>query len=352
MKTITHINVKTLAALLLLCVSTAVQAQFLFVTNNGALTITGYTGPGGDVVIPSYTNGLPVTSIADSAFAWCTTITNVVVADTVTNLGPDAFAWCWGLTIVIIGSNVTAIADGVFFNCFRLGVITVNSNNPAYSSLDGVLFNKPRTMLLQYATGRAGSYTVPNTVTFIEDEAFRLSASLTSVTIPDSVITIGTSAFYSCTSLTNLTMGSGVNTIWTEAFAGCTNLTALEIGSSVVNIQGGAFSDCSSLTSLTIPNTVTNIGAGAFAGCTGLTAIVVAAANPRYASLDGILFDTGLTTLMQCPAGKAWQRLHTQHCHHDPGGRPGILYPPHYRQYSQERDQHRLLRIPKLHKPH
>ena len=56
---------KSLLPLLLLALPAVVQAQYTYTTNNGAITITGYTGPGGAVTIPSMTNGLPVTSIGD-----------------------------------------------------------------------------------------------------------------------------------------------------------------------------------------------------------------------------------------------------------------------------------------------
>ena len=59
-----------LPLLLLLALPAAVQAQFTYTTNNGAITITGYTGPGGAVTIPSTINGLPVTSIGDQAFVF------------------------------------------------------------------------------------------------------------------------------------------------------------------------------------------------------------------------------------------------------------------------------------------
>src|SRR5664279_3848997 len=97
------------------------QAQFTFTTNNGAITITGYTGPGWTVVIPSTTNGLPVTSIGNSAF-YNKSLTNVTIPSSVTSIGDEAFAACYALT-----------------------AITVDTNNPAYSSVAGVLFDKSQT---------------------------------------------------------------------------------------------------------------------------------------------------------------------------------------------------------------
>ncbi len=88
------------------------QAQFRFITNNGSITITGYTGPGvGSVNIPSATNGYPVTSIGDYAFQFDAGISSVVIPDSVTNIGIQAFDTCESLTNVEMGDGVTTIGD-------------------------------------------------------------------------------------------------------------------------------------------------------------------------------------------------------------------------------------------------
>ena len=363
----------------LLLLPAAVQAQFTFTTNNGAITITGYTGPGGTMIIPDTTNGYPVTSIGDDAFydcysltsvtipnsvitiglgaftyctnltsvtipnsvttigdqaffycsrltsvtfpnsvtnigdyafTYCTSLTSVTIPNSVTSIGNSAFYSCSSLTNVTIGTNVANIGDGAFAYCARLTAITVDALNPVYSSVDGVLFNQDQTVLIRYPGGKAGSYTISNSVANIGDEAFAVCSSLTNVTIPNSVTNIGDEAFGACNSLTSImvdtnnpsyssvagilfdksqtalieypgglsgsyTISNSVTTIGNAAFAFCNRLASVTIPNSVANIGDEAFVLCSSLTNVTIPNSVTSIGAGAFAACGSLTSVTI-----------------------------------------------------------------------------
>ena len=99
-----------LPLLLLLTLPAAVQAQYNYLTNNGAITITGYTSPGRVVIIPDTINGLPVTHIGDSAF-YGNILTSVTIPNSVTNIGGYAFYFCTSLTSVTIGKSVTSIGD-------------------------------------------------------------------------------------------------------------------------------------------------------------------------------------------------------------------------------------------------
>jgi hypothetical protein len=96
----------------LLAVPATLQAQFNFMTNNGAITITGYTGSDGNVFIPDTITGLPVTSIGDDAFQ-LTALTSVTIPDSVTSIGDGAFEYC-SLTNVTIGNGVTSIGSYAF----------------------------------------------------------------------------------------------------------------------------------------------------------------------------------------------------------------------------------------------
>jgi hypothetical protein len=207
-----------LLPLLLLALPAAVQAQFTYTNNNGTITITGYTGPGGAVTIPDAINGLPVTSIGTNAFVYCQSLASITISTNVTSIGPGAFYICYGLTRVSLPNSVTSIGDlafnfctslnsvtipnstthigdEAFFGCASLIAITVDALNPVYSSVDGVLFNKTRTTLIQCPGGKTGSYKIPDSVTSILAEAFGYCRGLTTVTVPGSVTSIGNYAF-------------------------------------------------------------------------------------------------------------------------------------------------------------
>ena len=116
---------------------------------------------------------------------------------------------------------------------------------------------------------------LPNSITGIEEGAFRYCANLTSIEIPHSVTSIEEAVFYGCTSLTSIEIPNGVTSIEAGTFSGCKSLTSIEIPNSVTSIGDGAFSSCTSLTSIEIPNGVTSIEEGAFGGCTSLTSIEI-----------------------------------------------------------------------------
>jgi hypothetical protein len=299
----------------MLVLPAVVQAQFTFTTNNGAITITGYTGSGGTVVIPDSTNGYPVnsigtyafydsnltnvlipdsvtnigysafsdcfsltsvtmgnsvanigfeaffqcvrlsgitlpnslTTISYQAFTYCSGLTNVIIPDSVTNIGSFAFRSCSSLTNEIIPDSVISIGSAPFADCSSLANITVSPSNPAYSSTNGVLFDKTQANLIQYPDGLTNDcYTIPGGVTNLGDSAF-YGSTLTKVVIPNSVTSIGVGAFNLCWNLTSVTLPNGLTAIGVDAFYECNSLTNVIIPASVTIIGDGAFAESSSL---------------------------------------------------------------------------------------------------------
>ena len=194
-----------------LCLSTEGVAYRLSIGGTSA-AVGFYTGTATNVVIASTYQGVPVTSIGDMAFLESSSLTKVVIPDSVTSIGGMAFYNCSSLTSIEIPDGVMNIGDMAFYNC----------------------------------------------------------SSLTKIVIPDSVTSIGDSAFSGCSSLTSIEIPDGVMSIGGYAFSGCSSLTSIEIPDGVTSISNGMFSGCSSLTSIEIPDSVTSIREDAFLGCDNL----------------------------------------------------------------------------------
>jgi hypothetical protein len=160
---------------------------FNFTTNDGAITITGYTGGGGAVVIPDTIFGLPVTSIADFAFQYCYGLTSVTIPSSVTYLGSFAFRYDSGLTNVSIPDSITSLNSEVFESC---GLVHVTLPDSIKTLAEGVFAYCPLTGL-----------TIPDSVTNIGDNVFS-HTSLTNITIPKSVASMGSDVFWSCSNMT------------------------------------------------------------------------------------------------------------------------------------------------------
>ena len=213
-------------------------------------------------------------------------VKSAVIAEGVTSIGDSAFCNCTSLTSVTIPNSVTSIGDGAFASCTSLTGIRVTEGNSHYSSdASGVLFNKDKTTLVQ-CPGAFAAYTIPDSVTSIGGSAFRGCSSLTSVTIPDSVTSFGSDAFQGCTSLTSVTIPDSVTSIGGWAFYYCTSLTSVTIPDGVTSIGGWAFYNCTSLTSVTIPDSVTSIGMSAFEDCTSLTDVYYAGSEAQWKAIQ------------------------------------------------------------------
>ena len=235
------------------------NAAFYDCTNLASVTIPDSVTSIGNAAfydcpnLASVTISDSVTSIGNYAFAACTNLTSVTIPDSVTSIGDYAFAGCTNLTSITIGNSLTSIGINAF-NVRSLTSITIDAGNSNFSSVDGVLFNKLQTLLIQYPAGILdNSYTIPDNVTSIGGGAFFNCANLTSITIPDSVTSFGDYAFFDCLSLTSITIPDSVTSIEGYAFGYCTSLASITIPDSVTSIGDSAFYYCTNLTSVTLP---------------------------------------------------------------------------------------------------
>jgi len=291
------------------------EAQFNYTTNNGAITITLYTGSGGIVTVPDTINGFPVTTIGDSAFA-STSVRSVILPNSITNILYEAFISCASLTNVTVPSSVTQIQNFAFLGCPLLDDIAVDPQSAFYSSLNGVLFDKNQTSLIQCPETKTGTYTIPDTVSSIGSEAFYGCGGLTNVilgSLVSSISTGGGDMFFSCTNLVDITVKTN-NPFFSSVGGVLFNKSGTTLvlypngraGSYTVpngttSIGYAAFYLRPGLTSVSMPATLTTIADGAFGSCSALAAFTVDGNNAVFSSLNGVLFDKLRTTILLFP---------------------------------------------------
>ena len=185
-----------------------------------------------------------VKTIGESAFNECKGIKQITIPNGVETIEAEAFKQCNNLTDVSIPESVSFIEYDAFNLCDNLISIKVDASNKEYSSLDGNLYNKNQTELIQYAIGKSAS----------------------SFTVPEGVIFINTFAFWCCKNLKSVTISEGVS-----------------------EIKDYAFDDCENLQSVSIPDSMDKIGYSSFGGC-AITEVSV----PKSCGVNKASFDEGV----------------------------------------------------------
>ena len=265
-----------------------------------------------------------VTSIGEQAFSFCNNLKEITLPDNLASMYNYAFYCCDNLSKVDLPSDITFMGDGVFNCCGGLESITVSPESTVFTSLDGDLYNKDQTILLQYALGKEqNSFTVPGSVKVIasfafscadnldnidlpegleviDNGAFSNSERLKTIIIPDGVSKIGESAFIDDTALESVVIPDSVEFIGEKAFTNTALMTNTDNwdndilyinnflirGSMVISgnhdvrpgtvmIAEGAFRSCRELSGIDIPSSVKTIGANAFYNCEKLESVTL-----------------------------------------------------------------------------
>ena len=268
-------------------------------------SLTELTLPAGLTEIPAY------------AFSGCHSLEELEIPAAVTSIGDEAFGGCWNLKTLSLPDALTQLGSRVFYDCVSLDRITlpkdlahlgtgalcglsrieVSPDNIRFCSVDGILFSKDQTVLVQYPGGStAAYYTVPEGVIELADGTFENAYSLQHVTLPDTISKLGVEvfaqsglteialpegiaeipdlAFSWCDSLAKVTLPDTVTRIGNEAFSGCA-FSAFTVPDAVTEIAFDAFSGCENMETIQMPKEMTSIGSYAFRGCTRLKSIEI-----------------------------------------------------------------------------
>ena len=264
-------------------------------------TITGYSGNATALYIPGEIDGHEVVAIGDRAFENRTDLRTVMIPDSVTEMGGYAFNNCTNLSNVTLSKNLESMGSSAFGNCDGLTQIEIpksldiggNYYLGAFSdcaNIKKVTFERGTTKIASSLfCGCTGieKIDIPDTVTIIQDYAFKECKNLSTVNIPESVTEIGSKAFYECISLSTVNIPDSVTKIGGYAFYQCKNLVNVILSKNLEKIDCNAFGNCDGLTQIEIPKSL-DIGgdyySGAFADCANLKKVTFERGTTKIAS--------------------------------------------------------------------
>ena len=226
-------------------------------------------------------------------------IEKIVISDGITYVNFSSFSDCSNIKEAYLGKDVKNFesVNSAFFdrdlypnykNFSLFEKINIDPNNIYMTSIDGVVYNKNKTILICYPCGRkADEYKILDGVKSIEPNCFSYSTSLEKISISDSVKTIGygafsnsgivdlviqdsvnlieSHAFFNCKNLKTIKIGNGISEI--SDFSGCDNLEFIELGNNVEYI-GGEYGE--SLKTIVLPKSLKQIGSNTFKNCYNL----------------------------------------------------------------------------------
>ena len=300
--------------------------------------ITSYSGEDEALQIPEQIDGKDVSIIGDSVFNNKTFIKTVTIPDTVTTIGNSAFNNCTSMTEVTFGKSVKIIGDSAFNSCTSLKSVKLPDSVESIGgwafynddAINELTFGNGIKTINDYAFYDCGGITsvkLPSSLTSIGYESFRNCSSLKEIEINGNGATIGNYAFQYCNNVESIVIGDGVKninyrafyencnlksltisdsveTIGAYAFYNCRKFESLILGENLKSIDSWAFQNCVSLKNISIGKNLSSISSSAFSGDTALENIEVSEDNATYSDYDGALLNKEQTSILLYPKSK------------------------------------------------
>ena len=257
-----------------------------YVIENNEVKIVCYKdGIAGDIVIPDTIEGYPVTTIGNGAFDICTTITSVVIPESVTKIEDNAFYTCVNLKTVVLPESLTVLPSGIFGDCWSLENVNIPEGvkdipNSAFTECYSLSDISIPSGVVSIGSGAFSGTVIseidlPDGLQEIGDGAFSYCYKLEQINIPDGVKIIDGSTFYRCLSLEYIDFPDELAEIGDFAFGHCYSLRNVVFPETLKKIGERSFSGCLSLDEIVIPKSVTEVGEEAFGSCNNLKKICI-----------------------------------------------------------------------------
>ena len=205
---------------------TAISGGYSYRQVSGGVEVTGYSGAGGDIVVPDALDGSPVVSIAARAFMNNASLSSVVLPSSVSKVGDRAFWGCSSLSSVTLAEGLKYLGAEAFSGCAVSSVLV-----PASLEATGGQYLGPG----PFAGCPLSSASLAPGASRVAPGLFAECASLASFEVPEGVSEVGNRAFAGCTSLASVGLPSSVREVGDRAFAGCP-LSSVELPSSVSKV--------------------------------------------------------------------------------------------------------------------
>ena len=228
-----------------------------------------------------FEEGSNLLSIGNSAFYNTASLATIVLPNSLETIYDYAFFNSGLIGEIIIPASVKIFGEGVFASCHNLTDITVDEQNAVYCSVNGVVYNKEKTALIEYPAGKElQTYTVLSDVTIIDNAAFYGSWKLNYINLPASLTEIHRYAFCDCINLQGISIPDNVVQISNYAFAYTKSLYTVYFteNSKLPRISIYSFA-YSGIQYFRVPKNVSSLAQYAFYGCKNLSSITFAAGS-------------------------------------------------------------------------
>jgi hypothetical protein len=190
-----------------------------------------------------YTVPQSVYEIASRCFYLCNNLTTLFLdANQIQSIPTGIISACSELTDIYLGSSIKTIDSNFTSNCTKLVNFHVDSNNANFTSVDGVLFDKPVEKLVLFPKGKTGEYITPATTKSILSNSFYSVNGLASIVLSDSVTHIESMAFNDCI-IQSIVLGKSVSNIGSYAFEMCKLNTLISLNTTPPTIARNSFGE-------------------------------------------------------------------------------------------------------------